>query len=221
MKEVRMMDVPIIDFITRMTDIHTQAWKEDVEIDIGVLSDIKTRSDLRRCELPNSYFWISRRHGTNLIPEALAYFDEATANSVLTYYLENDPGNIRLFLIEPEEIEEGKKRTLYGSVCELDPKETLGFLKKNCLHYKSRNEASEASTRLDYALSEYGRLHESFSYAKEIPEDIKETYIQVREKHRLINEKRNHLSVVNYEDFLSKAARTNTMQKKNQKAKGR
>lgn len=221
MKEVRMMDVPIVEFMTRMTDIHTEAWKEDLSIDIHILERIKTPEDLRRCELPNAFFWISRRHGTNMIPEAKAFFDETSANSVLTYYMENDPDNIRVFLLEPSEIAQGEKKTLYGSVCELDPQETLRFMKANSLHYESSRAAGEASVRLDYALSDYGFLNERFPYADEIPKDIKETYIQVREKHRLMNEKRNHLAVVNYEDYLDKAARQKKAPKREQKKKGR
>ena len=221
MNEVRMMDVPIIDFMTRMTDIHTEAWKSDLDIDINVMNEIKEPKELRRCEIPNSFFWISRRHGTNLIPSQKAFFDETSANSVLNYYMETDPANIRLFLIEPTEIENDESKTLYGIICELDPEKTLLFMKKNSLHYKNRAEAQEASVRLDYTMTEYSALNERFSYAEEIPNDVKETYIQIREKHRLLKEKRNHLPTVNYEDFLSRAARQKKTTKKEQKAKGR
>lgn len=221
MKEIRMMDVPLIDFMSRMTDIQTTAYKEDLEIDIAILNEIKTTKDLRKCELPNSFFWISRRHGTNMVPVTKAFFDETSANSVLTYYAETDPSNIRIFLVEPTEIDPDEDRTLYGSVCELDPQNTLEFMKKNCLHYKNHNEAQEASVRLDYALTQRSALNERFPYADEIPKDIKETYIQIREKHRLLNEKRNHLPVINHEDYLSKASLRKMAPKKEKREKGR
>lgn len=106
-------NIDLVDALRRIMDIHTQNYKEDFELDAGLLhslADSKSPED-------KHLLWMSRPSGTYLLPEREVYVEDSFENKVWEYYHEQTGDPILAYAVEITGKEGGKVK---GNLIELD-----------------------------------------------------------------------------------------------------
>ena len=71
-------NIDLVDALRRIMDIHTQNYKEDFELDAGLLNSL---ADSQSAE-DKHLLWMSRPSGTYLLPEREVYVEDSFENKV-------------------------------------------------------------------------------------------------------------------------------------------
>lgn len=74
-------NINLVDALRRIMDIHTQNYKEDFELDAGLLHSLAGSQSPEDKHL----LWMSRPNGTYLLPEREVYVKVPTKQSVGVY----------------------------------------------------------------------------------------------------------------------------------------
>ena len=110
---MKVENIDLVDALRRIMDIHTQNYKEDFELDAGLLhslADSKSPED-------KHLLWMSRPNGTYLLPEREVYVEDSFENKVWEYYHEQTGDAILAYAVEITGKEGGKVK---GNLIELD-----------------------------------------------------------------------------------------------------
>lgn len=106
-------NIDLVDALRRIMDIHTQNYKEDFELDAGLLHSLAGSQSPEDKHL----LWMSRPNGTYLLPEREVYVEDSYENSVWEYYHEQTGDPILAYAVEITGTENGKVK---GNLIELD-----------------------------------------------------------------------------------------------------
>ena len=106
-------NIDLVDALRRIMDIHTQNYKEDFELDAGLLHSLAGSQSPEDKHL----LWMSRPNGTYLLPEREVYVEDSYENSVWEYYHEQTSDPILAYAVEITGTENGKVK---GNLTELD-----------------------------------------------------------------------------------------------------
>lgn len=106
-------NIDLVDALRRIMDIHTQNYKEDFELDAGLLHSL---ADSRSPE-DKHLLWMSRTNGTYLLPEREVYVEDSFENKVWEYYHEQTSDPILAYKVEITGKEGDKVK---GNLIELD-----------------------------------------------------------------------------------------------------
>ena len=106
-------NIDLVDALRRIMDIHTQNYKEDFELDAGLLHSL---ADSQSAE-DKHLLWMSRPSGTYLLPEREVYVEDSFENKVWEYYHEQTGDPILAYAVEITGKEGDKVR---GNLIELD-----------------------------------------------------------------------------------------------------
>ena len=71
-------NIDLVDALRRIMDIHTQNYKEDFELDAGLLHSLAGSQSPEDKHL----LWMSRPNGTYLLPEREVYVEDSYENKV-------------------------------------------------------------------------------------------------------------------------------------------
>ena len=77
-------NIDLVDALRRIMDIHTQNYKEDFELDAGLLHSLAASQSSEDKHL----LWMSRPNGTYLLPEREVYVEDSYENKVWEFYHE-------------------------------------------------------------------------------------------------------------------------------------
>lgn len=69
-------NIDLVDALRRIMDIHTQNYKEDFELDAGLLHSLAASQSSEDKHL----LWMSRPNGTYLLPEREVYVEDSYEN---------------------------------------------------------------------------------------------------------------------------------------------
>lgn len=89
-------NIDLVDALRRIMDIHTQNYKEDFELDAGLLHSLASSQSLEDKHL----LWMSRPNGTYLLPEREVYVEDSFENKVWEYYHEQTSDPILAYKVE-------------------------------------------------------------------------------------------------------------------------
>ena len=106
-------NIDLVDALRRIMDIHTQNYKEDFELDAGLLHSLAGSQSPEDKHL----LWMSRPSGTYLLPEREVYVEDSFENKVWEYYHEQTGDPILAYAVEITGKEGDKVR---GNLIELD-----------------------------------------------------------------------------------------------------
>lgn len=106
-------NIDLVDALRRIMDIHTQNYKEDFELDAGLLHSLAGSQSPEDKHL----LWMSRPNGTYLLPEREVYVEDSYENKVWEYYHEQTGDPILAYAVEITGKEGDKVR---GNLIELD-----------------------------------------------------------------------------------------------------
>jgi hypothetical protein len=106
-------NIDLVDALRRIMDIHTQNYKEDFELDTGLLHSL---ADSQSAE-DKHLLWMSRPSGTYLLLEREVYVEDSFENKVWEYYHEQTGDPILAYAVEITGKEGGKVK---GNLIELD-----------------------------------------------------------------------------------------------------
>jgi hypothetical protein len=106
-------NIDLVDALRRIMDIHTQNYKEDFELDAGLLHSLADSQSPEDKHL----LWMSRPSGTYLLPEREVYVEDSFENKVWEYYHEQTGDPILAYEVEITGKEDGKVK---GNLIELD-----------------------------------------------------------------------------------------------------
>lgn len=106
-------NINLVDALRRIMDIHTQNYKEDFELDAGLLHSLAGSQSPEGKHL----LWMSRTSGTYLLPEREVYVEDSFENKVWEYYHEQTGDPILAYEVEITGMENGKVK---GNLIVLD-----------------------------------------------------------------------------------------------------
>ena len=106
-------NIDLVDALRQIMDIHTQNYKEDFELDAGLLHSLADS----QCPEDKHLLWMSRTSGTYLLPEREVYVEDSFENKVWEYYHEQTGDPILAYAVEITGKEGGKVK---GNLIELD-----------------------------------------------------------------------------------------------------
>ena len=106
-------NIDLVDALRRIMDIHTQNYKEDFELDAGLLHSLAGSQSPEDRHL----LWMSRPNGTYLLPEREVYVEGSYENKVWEFYHEQTSDPILSYAVEITGMEGGKVK---GNLIELD-----------------------------------------------------------------------------------------------------
>ena len=106
-------NIDLVDALRRIMDIHTPNYKEDFELDAGLLHSLAGSQSPEDKHL----LWMSRTSGTYLLPEREVYVEDSFENKVWEYYHEQTGDPILAYEVEITGKENGKVK---GNLIELD-----------------------------------------------------------------------------------------------------
>lgn len=106
-------NIDLVDALRRIMDIHTQNYKEDFELDAGLLHSLAGSQAPEDKHL----LWMSRPNGTYLLPEREVYVEDSYENSMWEYYHEQTDDPILAYAVEITGMEGDK---VMGNLIELD-----------------------------------------------------------------------------------------------------
>lgn len=106
-------NIDLVDALRQIMDIHTQNYKEDFELDAGLLHSLADSQSPEDKHL----LWMSRTSGTYLLPEREVYVEDSFENKVWEYYHEQTSDPILAYAVEITGKEGGKVK---GNLIELD-----------------------------------------------------------------------------------------------------
>ena len=94
-------NIDLVDALRRIMDIHTQNYKEDFELDAGLLHSLAASQSSEDKHL----LWMSRPNGTYLLPEREVYVEDSYENKVWEFYHEQTRDPILAYAVEIEGVE--------------------------------------------------------------------------------------------------------------------
>lgn len=106
-------NIDLVDALRRIMDIHTQNYKEDFELDAGLLHSLAGSQSPEDKRL----LWMSRPNGTYLLPEREVYVEDSYENKVWEFYHEQTRDPILAYAVKIEGVEGD---TIRGNLIELD-----------------------------------------------------------------------------------------------------
>ena len=106
-------NIDLVDALRRIMDIHTQNYKEDFELDAGLLHSLAGSQSPEDKHL----LWMSRPNGTYLLPEREVYVEDSYENKVWEFYHEQTRDPILTYAVEIKGVEGD---TIRGNLIELD-----------------------------------------------------------------------------------------------------
>lgn len=106
-------NIDLVDALRRIMDIHTQNYKEDFELDAGLLHSLAGSQSPEDKHL----LWMSRPNGTYLLPEREVYVEDSYENKVWEFYHEQTRDPILAYAVEIKGVEGD---TVKGNLIELD-----------------------------------------------------------------------------------------------------
>ena len=106
-------NIDLVDALRRIMDIHTQNYKEDFELDAGLLHSLAASQSSEDKHL----LWMSRPNGTYLLPEREDYVEDSYENKVWEFYHEQTRDPILAYAVEIKSVEGD---TVRGDLIELD-----------------------------------------------------------------------------------------------------
>ena len=106
-------NIDLVDALRRIMDIHTQNYKEDFELDAGLLHSLAASQSSEDKHL----LWMSRPNGTYLLPEREVYVEDSYENKVWEFYHEQTRDPILAYAVEIKGVEGD---TIRGNLIELD-----------------------------------------------------------------------------------------------------
>ena len=106
-------NIDLVDALRRIMDIHTQNYKEDFELDAGLLHSLAASQSSEDKHL----LWMSRPNGTYLLPEREVYVEDSYENKVWEFYHEQTRDPILAYAVEIKGVEGD---TVRGNLIELD-----------------------------------------------------------------------------------------------------
>ena len=106
-------NIDLVDALRRIMDIHTQNYKEDFELDAGLLHSLAGSQSPEDKHL----LWMSRPNGTYLLPEREVYVEDSYENKVWEFYHEQTRDPILAYAVEIKGVEGD---TVRGNLIELD-----------------------------------------------------------------------------------------------------
>ena len=106
-------NIDLVDTLRRIMDIHTQNYKEDFELDAGLLHSLAGSQSPEDKHL----LWMSRPNGTYLLPEREVYVEDSYENKVWEFYHEQTRDPILAYAVEIKGVEGD---TVKGNLIELD-----------------------------------------------------------------------------------------------------
>ena len=106
-------NIDLIDALRRISDIHTEHYKEDFELDQKLIRDLAATHSAEDKHL----LWMSRPNGTYLLPEREVYVEDSYENKVWEFYHEQTRDPILVYAVEIKGVEGD---TVRGNLIELD-----------------------------------------------------------------------------------------------------
>lgn len=106
-------NIDIIDAMRQITDIHTKAYQDDIELDAKLLRELAASPYSEDKQL----LWMSRPHGTYLLREREVYVENSPENRTWEFYHEQTNDPIIAFAVKITGIEDG---VVKGNLIELD-----------------------------------------------------------------------------------------------------
>ena len=106
-------NIDLVDALRRIMDIHTQNYKEDFELDAGLLHSLAGSQS----PVDKHLLWMSRPNGTYLLPEREVYVEDSYENKVWEFYHEQTRDPILAYAVEIKSVEGD---TVRGDLIELD-----------------------------------------------------------------------------------------------------
>lgn len=94
-------NIDLVDALRRIMDIHTQNYKEDFELDAGLLHSLAASQSSEDKHL----LWMSRPNGTYLLPEREVYVEDSYENKVWEFYHEQTRDPILAYAVEIKGVE--------------------------------------------------------------------------------------------------------------------
>ena len=105
--------IDLIDALRRITDIHTEHYREDFELDQRIIRDLaKTHSAEDKHLL-----WMSRPHGTHIMREREVYVEDTYENKTWEFYRDQTSDPILAYAVEITGVQDG---IVVGNLIELD-----------------------------------------------------------------------------------------------------
>lgn len=106
-------NIDLIDALRRISDIHTEHYKEDFELDQKLIRDLAATHSAEDKHL----LWMSRPHGTHIMREREVYIEDTYENKTWEFYREQTSDPILAYSVEITGVEDG---TVVGNLIELD-----------------------------------------------------------------------------------------------------
>lgn len=110
---MRFENIDLIDALRRITDIHTQNYKEDFDIDRKLIRELAVSGS----PADKNLLWLSRPNGTNLMREREVYIRGTTENATWQHYHEQSGDPILAYHVE---ITGEKDGVVMGNLTEVD-----------------------------------------------------------------------------------------------------
>lgn len=109
MSAVRFEGVDILDFLSRIVELHTRHYKEDFDLDKELISKLAV-SDNRE---DKHLLWMSRPCGTYTLREREVYLEGSHENSVWKFYHEQTKDPVLAYALSLNGIQDGK---VFGTI---------------------------------------------------------------------------------------------------------
>lgn len=106
-------NIDLIDALRRISDIHTEHYKEDFELDQKLIRDLAATHSAEDKHL----LWMSRPHGTHIMREREVYIEDTYENKIWEFYRDQTSDPILAYSVEITGVKDG---TVVGNLIELD-----------------------------------------------------------------------------------------------------
>lgn len=106
-------NIDLIDALRRISDIHTEHYKEDFELDQKLIRDLAATHSAEDKHL----LWMSRPHGTHIMREREVYIEDTYENKTWEFYRDQTSDPILAYSVEITGVKDG---TVVGNLIELD-----------------------------------------------------------------------------------------------------
>lgn len=126
--KMRFENVDVIDTLRKIMQHNTEHYQSDFEFDINRLQKAAEESHDSRC-----FLWLSRGFGTWSFEERDVYIRNTHAFNTWGYY-NHSSESVKAFAVEIEAVQDN---TVVGHVFELDYKEHIEDVRKNCFDAQS------------------------------------------------------------------------------------
>ena len=171
----------ILNFLEKIVQRNTLAYKEDFDVDKEILWNSAQESSLEH----RSFLWMSRPCGTWCVPERETYLQDSRAYKTWTFYADQ-PNGIKAYLVVVDGVRDGK---LAGKVIHLDYAKQVQRVVKSALpiakvQYRDKDEYFCESSHETF-IHRVLRLEENTHDIRYVPDNEAELHSLLMLEHQL------------------------------------